>query len=156
MRALFLALTLTIAAPALADDRYIDIEHADVVRLPAPASTIIIGNPSIADAVIHDRSTLIVTGKLSGRTNIIALDRHGRVIFADDIVVGPSRRGQMTVHRGAARTTYACTDGCEAIAAIGDNSDTFDLVTGQQRERTSIAQDAVAASEAGETLAGEE
>lgn len=154
MRALLLAALIATAAPALADDRYVDVEHADVVRLPAPAATIIIGNPAIADAVIHDRSTLIVTGKMAGRTNIIALDRRGRVIFADDIVVGSARRGQVIVQRGMDRTTYACGQGCDAVAAVGDDADTFDRVTSQQQTRIQLAQDAVAASEGSDALAG--
>lgn len=156
MRALLIAALVLSAAPALADDRYVAVEHAELVRLPAPAATIIIGNPAIADAVIHDRSTLIVTGKLAGRTNIIALDRAGRVIFADDIVVGAARRGQLVVQRGMDRTTYACSNGCEATAAVGDNADTFDRVTSQQQARIQIAQEAVEASAATEALAGGE
>ena len=157
MRALLLALAFAATAPtlALAEDRYVDVEHSDVVRLPAPAATIIIGNPSIADAVIHDRSTLIVTGKLAGRTNIIALDRNGRVIFADDIVVASSSRGMLTVNRGTARTTYACSNNCEAVAAVGDDPDSFDGLTAQQQARIQVAQEAVAVADGAQTLAGQ-
>ncbi len=148
MRNTLAALACLLVAPAVAvADRMLEAEHADVVRLPEPASTVIVGNPAIADAVIHDRRTLIVTGRLYGRTNIIALDRAGRVIFADDFVVGPSTSGQLVMQRGMARTTMTCTPNCAASPAVGDDSDTFDTLTGQQSARIGIAGEAVAITE---------
>jgi hypothetical protein len=148
MRKTLAALFCLIAAPALAAaDQMLEVEHADVVRLPSPASTVIIGNPAIADAVIHDRRTLIVTGRLFGRTNIIALDRQGRVIFADDFVVGPATGGQLVLQRGAARTTMICAPDCVASPSVGDDTDTFDTLTGQQSARIGIAGEATAITE---------
>jgi hypothetical protein len=148
MRKTLTALVCLIAAPAIAvADYLLEVEHADVVRLPASAYTVIVGNPAIADAVIHDRRTLIVTGRLYGRTNIIALDRQGRVIYADDFVVGPSSDGQLVYQRGTSRVTMTCTPTCGPSPTVGDDPDTFDTLTGQQSTRIGIAGEAVAISE---------
>ena len=122
MRHIAIAITalLALGGTAAAQDRYLEADHADVVRLPAPAYTVVIGNPSVADAVIHDRSTLILTGRLHGRTNVIALDARGRVIYAQEVIVGGSPEGGVTLYRGANRTTYACGANCEAMPTVGD------------------------------------
>lgn len=143
MRNVLTALLVSLALPAIAmADRMLEVEHADVVRLPQSAYTVIIGNPAIADAVIHDRRTLIVTGRLYGRTNIIALDHRGRVIYAEDFVVGPSSDGMLVVNRGTAQTTMTCTPHCGPSPTVGDDPDTFDTLTGQQSTRIGIAGEA--------------
>lgn len=148
MRSALTALLLMITAPAIAAaDQMLEVEHADVVRLPAAAYTVIVGNPAIADAVIHDRRTLIVTGRLFGRTNIIALDRAGRVIYAENFVVGPSTQGQLVMHRGTSRTTMTCTPDCGPSPSVGDDPETFDTLTGQQSTRIGIAGEAAAIAE---------
>ncbi|WP_394693829.1 pilus assembly protein N-terminal domain-containing protein [Hyphobacterium sp.] len=148
MRKALTALACLLFVPAMAAaDQMLEVEHADVVRLQASASTVIIGNPAIADAVIHDRRTLIVTGRLFGRTNIIALDRQGRVIYSEDFVVGPSTSGQLVLQRGAARTTMTCTPHCVASPTVGDDSDAFDTATDQQSARIGLAAEATAITE---------
>lgn len=148
MRNALTALACLLIAPAIAAaDQMLEVEHADVVRLPSSASTVIVGNPAIADAVIHDRRTLIVTGRLFGRTNIIALDRAGRVIYAEDFVVGPSTSGQLVMQRGMARTTMTCTPHCAASPTVGDDSEAFDTLTDQQSARIAIAGEAAAITE---------
>lgn len=157
MRHLVLAslAALALTGTAAAQERYLEADHADVVRLPAPAYTVVIGNPSVADAVIHDRSTLILTGRLHGRTNIIALDARGRVIYAQDVVVGGTPDGGVTLYRGANRTTYACGAQCEAIPAIGDDPERFDALSNQGSTRLQSAAQAVAAGDGGSApLAG--
>ncbi|MFX9031446.1 pilus assembly protein N-terminal domain-containing protein, partial [Acinetobacter baumannii] len=75
---------LTISAQAK-DPISVTIDRAMVMRLPAPADTVIIGNPGIADATIHDRMTLILTGKVVGMTNLVILDAKGNPI-ADEVL----------------------------------------------------------------------
>ncbi|MBP0651082.1 pilus assembly protein N-terminal domain-containing protein, partial [Mycobacterium tuberculosis] len=49
-----------LSAPALAKDPIVvTMDRAKVMRIPAPADTVIIGNPAIADVSIHDRQTLV-------------------------------------------------------------------------------------------------
>lgn len=133
------AFTLAMASisPALAHDLSVPVEHAEVVRLPGEASAVVVGNPSIADAMVHDGRTLVVTGRLQGRTNVIALDRVGRVIYSREIVVSNPVEGQVAMFRGADRFTLSCGDICEEIPRAGDQQERTESLTDQQRGRLS-------------------
>jgi len=65
---------LAIAAALAADDLIVKYVQSRLLRLPHPASEIIIGNPAIVDIAIQSGNLLVVSGKSFGITNIIALD----------------------------------------------------------------------------------
>lgn len=132
-------LALAAMAPAAALELEVAAEHASVVRLPGDASAIIIGNPAIADALVHDQRTLVITGRVPGRTNIIAVDRIGRVIFSHDIVVTAASNGQVALYRGPDRTTFSCGTTCEEAPAVGDGVDSFGETFTQQQQRMGAA-----------------
>tara|TARA_R110000868_G_scaffold35362_3_gene126918 strand:+ start:6474 stop:6926 length:453 start_codon:yes stop_codon:yes gene_type:complete len=134
---------LVCSAPALAEDLTIAVEHAQVIRLPGEASAVVIGNPSIADALVHDGRTLILTGRLQGRTNVIALDRIGRVIYSREIAVTNPLAGQVALYRGPERSTLSCADTCDEVPRVGDDAQRVTDLDGQQATRLSIAQSAV-------------
>jgi|TARA_R110002073_G_scaffold20483_7_gene73293 hypothetical protein len=138
-----MTLALVCSAPALAEDLTIAVEHAQVVRLPGEASAIIIGNPSIADALVHDGRTLVLTGRLQGRTNVIAMDRIGRVIYSRDIAVTNPVSGQVALFRGPERSTYACAETCDEVPRVGDNAERAAALTDQQSSRLGTAESAI-------------
>lgn len=142
-------LALAFMAPAAASDIDIAVEHAQVIRLPGDASAVVVGNPSIADAMVHDGRTLILTGRLQGRTNVIALDRIGRVIYSRDIVVSNPVDNQVALFRGPDRSTLSCGDVCENIPRVGDEQTRVEGLTDQQRNRLSIADQAMAGDDSG-------
>jgi Flp pilus assembly secretin CpaC len=49
--------------------------------------TIVFGNNEIAEAVVHDKNTIIVIGKSEGMTNLIALNKSGKIIAEHRIQV---------------------------------------------------------------------
>lgn len=79
---LLLAPTLALAESAPVS---VKVNMARILRINAPASTVIIGNPAIADVTIQDPQTLVLTGKAYGTTNLIVLDNRGSPI-ADTMV----------------------------------------------------------------------
>jgi len=131
--------SLAMIAPAAASDLLVATEHAHVVRLPADASVVVVGNPSIADAMIHDGRTLILTGRLQGRTNVIALDRVGRTIYSQEIVVGSPVDGQVALFRGPDRFTLSCGETCDEVPRTGDDAGRADALSQQQQDRLSAA-----------------
>lgn len=139
--ALFTLATLTVA-PAIAVELEVAPEHARVVRLPGDASAVIVGNPAIADALVHDRRTLVITGRVPGRTNVIAVDRVGRIIYSHDILVTPSTSGQVAFFRGPNRSTLTCGDVCEETPSVGDDADRFGVYFNQQQQRIGSGRDA--------------
>jgi Flp pilus assembly secretin CpaC len=84
-----LALISVWAAPhtANAGDLVVRYDQSQLLRLPRPATEIIIGNPSIADISLQGGNLLVVTGKTFGITNVIALDADRNVIQDQRVVV---------------------------------------------------------------------
>jgi hypothetical protein len=133
MRLIFLFSSLAMAAvllPAIAsaepspDAIAVNVDQAKLVKLPARVSTIVVGNPLIADVSLQNGGIVVVTGKGYGATNFIAMDRSGEVLVDRVIQVeGPSDR-LITVYRGAERESYSCMPVCQRRVTLGD-SDTY-------------------------------
>lgn len=64
----------------------VDINHAELIRLAAPATSILVANPEIADIQIPDARSFIILGKKSGLTTIYALMAGQRTITYDVVV----------------------------------------------------------------------
>ena len=58
----------------------VTVDQAAVLQLTAAAGTIIIGNPAIAEATMVDNTTIVITGRSFGTTNLIVLDANGTII----------------------------------------------------------------------------
>ena len=102
--ALFAALAVpaVLAAPAAAqetDRLEVFVNHAKVVKLAEPAATIIIGNDGIADATVKDATTLVVTGRRFGTTNLVILDVDGEPIVDERVVVRKDEGQSVRVFR---------------------------------------------------------
>src|SRR6476646_7051934 len=145
-RAVALVLLMTGAAvlprPAFAAEAPLDIvlDQATLMRLPDKVSTIVIGNPMIADVAVQSGGLVVVTGKGFGATNLIALDRSGAVLMERSIVVrGPQGRDTVQVYRGVQRETYSCTPSCERRITLGDSADYFSAIAGQAEARNGAA-----------------
>ncbi|MFW2342990.1 pilus assembly protein N-terminal domain-containing protein [Brevundimonas sp.] len=106
-----------LAAPALAQDPLrVDIDQTARIQLRAPAGSVIVGNPQIADVTVVDANTLFVTGKGYGVTEIVAVDSIGRTVFQSQIVVSAGDAGQVRVWRGSQVTEMACGTTCSPTA----------------------------------------
>jgi Flp pilus assembly secretin CpaC len=99
----------------------VNVNMARILRINAPAATVIVGNPGIADVTIQDPKTLILTGKSFGQTNLIILDNAGDPIADTMIEVVQMQAGTMTVYQGQARTSLACAPTCQAVVMMGDD-----------------------------------
>jgi hypothetical protein len=131
------AFAMPAAAPAA--DINIVLDQAKLEKLPERVSTIVIGNPSIADAAVQAGGTMVITGKGYGVTNIIALDRAGTVLMEKSIEVRGSRANVIVVYRGVERESYSCTPTCERRVALGDGAAYFEHATGQTIARNGLA-----------------
>ena len=101
----------------------VKVNMARILKINAPAATVIIGNPGVADVTIQDPQTLILTGKSYGETNLIVLDNQGTAI-ADTMVsvVQPQGADSVTVYLGQARTTLNCQPICQPTVMLGDDA----------------------------------
>ena len=142
IRALAIVLGLAVLglpAAARAADINVIIDQAKLVKVPEKAATIVLGNPLIADATIQAGGLMVITGKGYGKTNIIALDRSGKVLMDGSIEVRGPRNDVVVVYRGILRETYACSPYCEKRITLGDGADYFDAVIGQTATRNGLA-----------------
>lgn len=133
---------LGLTAPARAERSVllVRLDEATLLKLGVQAQTLVIGNPSIADAVVNDGKTIIITGKSFGTTNIIALDRQGDVIAERQIWVQPPESSILTVQRGDEQETYSCSPACRRTAVIGDATKNFSEIINQAQTRNGLAQ----------------
>jgi hypothetical protein len=140
--AIFVTAMLGLAmANAKADNVEIALDQAQVMRLPTGVATIVIGNPLIADGSLQAGNLLVVTGKGHGTTNLMALDRGGRVLMDKSITVtGPRNGNLVTVYKGADRESYSCSPTCSPrITTLGDGPAYFGAVLGQTTARSGAA-----------------
>jgi Flp pilus assembly secretin CpaC len=108
------------AEPAVDVVIAVNVDQAKLVRLPTRVSTIVVGNPLIADVTMQSGGIVVVTGKGYGATNFIAMDRGGEVLVDRMIQVeGPTDR-LVTVYRGVERESWSCMPICQRRVTLGD------------------------------------
>jgi Flp pilus assembly secretin CpaC len=103
----------------------VNVDQAKLVKLPAHVSTIVVGNPLIADVTLQTGGLIVVTGKGYGATNFIAMDRAGEVLVDRVIQVeGPTDK-VVTIYRGVDRESYSCMPICQRRVTLGDGEGYF-------------------------------
>jgi Flp pilus assembly secretin CpaC len=140
--AIFVTAMLGLAmANARADSVEVGLDQAQIMRLPTGVATIVIGNPLIADGSLQAGNLLVVTGKGYGTTNLMALDRGGRVLMDKSITVtGPRQADLVTVYKGVERESYSCVPQCSPrITTLGDGMTYFGNTLGQTAARSGAA-----------------
>jgi Flp pilus assembly secretin CpaC len=112
--ALAVVTALTGATLAHADTGiHVVMNQATVLKLARPADTVVVGDPEIADAVVKDSKTVVLTGKGFGMTNIVIMDADGGAIVDDQVLVSRSVANTIRVYRRAAVQTLSCSPFCE-------------------------------------------
>lgn len=132
------AVLLPVMAGA-ADRLDVVVDQATLMRLPDKVSTIVVGNPLIADVAVQSGGLVVVTGKGFGATNLIALDRTGAVLMERQIVVRGPTGPTVQVYRGMQRETYSCAPDCERRITLGDSADYFTATISQSDARNGAA-----------------
>ena len=135
-------LTAVVAAtPTQAEPVTVNVDEARIMKLPERVATIVIGNPLIADATLQGGGILVITGKGYGATNLMALDRTGRVIMDKTVqVLGPAGDRLVVVYKGVARESYSCTPECAPRVTLGDDAKYFGDALSQIGTRSGQAQ----------------
>lgn len=140
-------LAAVLAAPcaAAAERVVLGLDEAEIVRLDQPASTIIVGNPAIADALVQSPELIVVTGKSYGTTNLIVLDSVGEKVGEFDLQVGNGGgQSTVTVQRGGVQYSYSCTPTCNGTLVPGDQKDAFDALQKQVEGRMGLSRGQIA------------
>jgi Pilus formation protein N terminal region len=122
----------------------VNVDQAKLVKLPTRVSTIVVGNPLIADVTLQSGGLIVVTGKGYGATNFIAMDRAGEVLVDRVIQVeGPTDK-VVTIYRGVDRESYSCMPICQKRITLGDGDTYFKATMDQAGTLSSQASGAAA------------
>ncbi|WP_269930878.1 pilus assembly protein N-terminal domain-containing protein [Aminobacter sp. HY435] len=92
----------------------VTMNQAKIVRLARPADTIVVGNSAIADASVQDSSTIVLTGKGFGVTNLVVLDADGQPIVDEQVTVIRHDASSVRIYRRSEIQTLSCTPYCES------------------------------------------
>lgn len=131
MRRLFilvsmLAATAMASAAAMADGLELNWREARVVRLAKPATSIVIGDPTVADVTLDSPTTVIVFGKTPGETNILVLGGEDELLLDWPVVVSPVTARHVSVLNAAGEEAptevlYACgSERCTRVLSPTD------------------------------------
>jgi len=108
------------AGQAAAQDRTdllrVFMNHARVLKLDRPVSKVIVGNASVADATVADPTTIVLTGRSFGTTNLVLLDAQGNAIADERVLVSIDEGNTVRVFRQTERSILSCTPNCEQHA----------------------------------------
>lgn len=133
------------ALPAHAQDAIpVSLDQAKLVKLPAGAETIVIGNPAIADVAVQKNGVMVITGRSAGRTNFIALDSAGTIISESVVTVTNPTQGRVVVLRGIDQSTYDCAPNCLPTVSMGDDEKHFNRSVDQVGRRDGMANQSAA------------
>jgi Flp pilus assembly secretin CpaC len=127
-------------APATAEEPLsIVLDQATILKMPEKVSTIVVGNPVIADISVQSGGLVVVTGKGYGSTNFIVLDRAGTVLMERQVVVRGPADQVVQVYKGVERETFSCTPNCQRRITLGDSAGFFSQTMTQTEIRANQA-----------------
>lgn len=92
----------------------VTMNQAKIVKLGRAADTIVVGNPAIADASVQDSTTVVLTGKGFGVTNLVVLDADGSPIIDEQVTVMRQDASSVRIYRRSTVQTMSCTPYCES------------------------------------------
>jgi hypothetical protein len=145
----------SLATPAFAEAPIIvQLDRARLIKLPERATTVVIGDPLIADVAIQPSGLAVITGKGYGATNVIVLDKQGVVLTEQTIEVKGPIDPTVVVFRGTYRETYSCAPECLRRMTLGDDPDYFDKTLDQIGSRNNQAMGAGAKPSGGGGVPG--
>jgi Flp pilus assembly secretin CpaC len=113
------------SAAAMADGLNINWREARVIKLAKPATSVVIGDPTVADVTLETPTTVVVFGKTPGETNIIVLSSEQELLADWPVIVSPVSERHVTVLTSTdgapVEVLYACgTQRCARVLSPTD------------------------------------
>ena len=101
----------------------VTMDRTHVLKLPRPASAVLVGNPDIADVSVFSDDTLFLMGRGFGQTDLLVLDAQGEVILQTDVNVVSARspRNVTMITGSTERNTFHCQPYCRPAPVKGDD-----------------------------------
>lgn len=142
---------------ATAESFDVRLDKAEVLRLPAPAAIIVVGNPAIADVTVETPLLLFVTGRAPGETNLLILDEDGEMVADYELIVIAERERHVTVNRSTVQlSTYSCDPRCIEVLNPSEVERVRQFAGAPEEEEEAAAPAAEAPAAEPEAEAGDE
>ncbi len=152
-------IAVSAATPAQAGNTQnytVELNKTEIVRLPGAASSIVVGNPKIADVTVQSSDLIFVVGRGYGETNLIVLDAGGNTMMNANLqVVNTLPRNGVRLYNGGARETYSCIPFCGPSPVLGDQGDFIADNTSSEENLRSFPAFNAAPTSQGRTPAGD-
>lgn len=113
-------------------------DQSQIIQLPSDPGTVVVGNPSIADATLEGRS-IFLHARGPGLTNILVLDAAGKAMVDYQVHVAYADSDSIAKFTPAGRFTYTCPTDCEPTLRVGDNDQFFKGFIDQLNSKTALA-----------------
>jgi hypothetical protein len=117
----------------------VKLDQAKIIQLPEGTSTVIVGNPGVADVtLLKKKGRMVLTAKGFGETNMLALDAQGNSI-GESIVRVVAADNALIVQRGLERESYSCNPRCQPTVTLGDTGRYLQEAAGQVQQRNTFS-----------------
>lgn len=134
-----LSLALAAGAAAAAEPLVIFTDQTQIITVARMPGTVVVGNPSIADATIQG-DNIFFHGRSFGTTNVIILDDKGKQISSFEITVQLGGSNNVAMFKAGLQYSYVCAPDCEAAMHVGDNPAYFkDNVLERNKDKIQLA-----------------
>jgi Flp pilus assembly secretin CpaC len=146
LRTLLAAVALAATTAAHAERIVLEADKTVMVSMADKPGTVVVGNPSIADASING-NTIFLHGRGYGNTNLIVLDSKGGQLANFDVTIKQAQADAVTFYTvrpsvvpdQTIRISYSCSPTCEPTLQPGDFGGQFDLILKEQKSKSQIA-----------------
>jgi putative type II/III system pilus formation protein len=140
--ALLCATLFTAPQASAAEPLVLLTDQTQILKLPRPPGTIVVGNPTFADVTVQDQ-LVYLHGRAFGTTNIIILDEAGDRMGDYEVTVQMGGSNNLALYKGgpagANRYSYVCAPNCEATLQVGDPSNFISEIAKEVMMKTSLA-----------------
>ena len=122
----------------------VTVDYSQLMMLSSDPSTVVVGNPSIADVTINGRQ-IFINGHSAGETNLMIFDQGGNKIGDYEVLVSQATNNTValfsaTSSSGVSRLSYVCAPNCERSLQVGDNTTGFGNIASAIQQKTGLAQ----------------
>jgi len=114
------------------------LDHMERIKIEAPVSVVMIGNPSIADVTLLDSQVAFISAKSIGTTNMVALDNKGDEIINYQILVREPQAKRVSMRRAFTKENYQCAPDCNRALSMTDTSEEFSTASGVVSSRMNM------------------
>ena len=129
------------------------VDHLQRVELPAGVTTMLIGNPAIADVSVVSNTQAVVSARSVGSTNMLFLDESGDEVGHYVLIVREQELKRVTLRRGPGQTAmYQCAPRCERTLNQNDSAAPHAALAGILDTENGINAAAVGESATDETV----